>query len=560
MSATITINDLKFTIFGSGHDYTLADSGKGGVRVFSHPYVPLDSVHYAGMWYFTVPDENGEPLDAVKDDLAHCEFTPALGATFDTEGEVSLECHYHREYIYDEETVIVDKTVRATVTVVDHGTVSNAAHWYGSWNEYVRCDIYSDGYCFFRPMSTTEVGAYVYASDSWNAVKKVSSIPWRASSLGRQGNSMINSSVLADISEFAFVDASNATIITLFTNAQALIDISALAEWDTSKCEDMHGLLSYCTAITDLSPLARWNTSKVRTLMAAFTGMNGLSNLHGLEDWDVSKVTDMRKMLEGCENLTDISALLNWNTTSLTDLGQFLYMHNGNPKLTSLHGLENWDVSNVTGMDYFLGECKRISSLAELSNWNPKPTSLYQFAYGLSLRSLDGLENFDVSNCQNFNGAFQSNYYLTDCDAVKDWDTSSGTDFGYMLQGAYWLTSIKAFENWTFRGNCGSMFYLASVVSLDNVILDISRVTTTGGMLYAIEKDYSSKLGKYVIKTGTVWYDENGTRYTSGEVDDYDHPLVEVTRDASNAANWTVNGTGLQVFNTDRWSNIPTWN
>jgi len=560
MSATIAINDLSFKIFGCGHDYTLADSGKGDIQVFSHPYVPLNSVMYAGMWYFTVPDENGEPLDAVKDDLAHCEFTPALGTIFDTEGEVTVECHYYREYIYEEETVIIEKTAKQTITVVDHGTVSSAAHWLGSWNEYVRCDIYSDGYCFFRPMSTTDVGAYVYASDSWNAIKKVSSIPWRASSLGRQGNSMINSSVLADISEFAFVDASNATIICLFTNAQALTDISALAEWDTSKCEDMQGLLSYCTAITDLTPLAKWNVAKVKTLYSAFAGMIGLSNLHGLENWDVSKVTNMISMLIGCENLIDISALLNWNTESLTTLDQFLYMHNSNPKLTSLHGLENWDVSNVTELAHFIGECKKIASLAELSNWTPKPTSLYGFAQGLSIRSLDGLENFDVSNCQSFNGAFQGNYYLTDCDAVKDWDTSSGTDFGYMLQGAYWLTSIKAFENWTFRGNCGSMFYLASVVSLDNVILDISRVTTTGGMLYAMEKDYSSKLGKNLIKLGNVWYDANHTMYTVGEVDDGEHPLVEVTRDASNASNWTVNGTGLQVFNIDRWSNIPAWN
>ena len=29
MSATIAINDLKFVIFGAGHDYTLADSGDG---------------------------------------------------------------------------------------------------------------------------------------------------------------------------------------------------------------------------------------------------------------------------------------------------------------------------------------------------------------------------------------------------------------------------------------------------------------------------------------------------------------------------------------------------
>ena len=50
MSATIEANDLKFVIFASGHDYTLADSGDGNVQIYSHPFVPLNSVNYAGMY------------------------------------------------------------------------------------------------------------------------------------------------------------------------------------------------------------------------------------------------------------------------------------------------------------------------------------------------------------------------------------------------------------------------------------------------------------------------------------------------------------------------------
>ena len=123
---SLTIEDLNFTIFASGHDYTLADSGDGEVQVFSHPFVPLNSVNYAGQWYFLVPDENGDSMDCVKDDLAHCTFTPALGATFNTEGEITVDCHYHREYIYPEETLVVDKTVSQKITVVNHGTVSSS--------------------------------------------------------------------------------------------------------------------------------------------------------------------------------------------------------------------------------------------------------------------------------------------------------------------------------------------------------------------------------------------------------------------------------------------------
>lgn len=559
MSATIGINKLKFTIFASGHDYTLADSGDGNTQVFSHPYVPLNSDHYAGMWFFLVPDENGDPMDCVKDDIAHCEFTPAIGATFDTEGDVTVECHYHREYVYPEETLVVDKTVRQKITVVNHGTVSNSAHWNSSWNEYARVDIYTDGYAFFRPMTTTEVGFNVYSTDVNNVIVKTSSIPWRARSIGRHTSAMLRGHSVVDISEFASADVSNATIICLLSDTY-VEDISALAEWDTSACTDMQYLLYYNTKITDLSPLLNWNTGNVTTLFGAIAGCTGLTNLHGLENWDVSKVTNLCLLLSACANLTDISALMNWDVSSVTNIGSFLDMHNSNPKLTSLHGLENWDVSSVTDMIYFVRECSKISSLAELSNWRPKPTSLYSAFYGLSIKSLNGLENFDVSNCTSFGNAFYGNYFLTNCDGVSGWNVSRGTDFSYMIAGAYWLTSLKAFENWNFGGNCGAMFYIASVMNVNDVVFDLSRVTNPTQMFYAIEKDYSSKLGKDLIKLSNVWYDVNHTMYTVGEVDDGDHPLSEYIRDASNASNWTVNGSNLQAFNSDRWSNIPAWN
>lgn len=144
------IENLSFTIWGNGHDYTpcLLIPVTEKYRSFHTLFVPLNSVNYAGQWYFLVPDEQGNPIDCVKDDLAHCTFTPALGATFNTEGEVTVECHYHREYIYPEETLVVDKTVTQKITVVDHGTVSSS-RTYG--------DIYTDGYLFLRPRYTNSV-------------------------------------------------------------------------------------------------------------------------------------------------------------------------------------------------------------------------------------------------------------------------------------------------------------------------------------------------------------------------------------------------------------------
>ena len=56
-----------------------------------------------------------------------------------------------------------------------------------------------------------------------------------------------------------------------------------------------------------------------------------------------------------------------------------------------------------------------------------------------------------------------------------------------------------------------------------------------------------------------MWYLHFISVNVSVPVEDIDHPAIPYTKDASNAENWTVNGTGLGAFDS-YWSNIPSWN
>ena len=151
---SLAIENLKFTIFGSGHDYTLNNSGTGeGAQWFSHPFMPKGARAYAGMYYFLVADENGDLMDAVKDDIAHCTFTPALGDTFDTVGEQEIRVDYRHEYIYDDETLVVEKHLKQKITVVDHAAVTSS---------YYNQNIYEDGYCYVHPTAD-----YVSRNNGW---------------------------------------------------------------------------------------------------------------------------------------------------------------------------------------------------------------------------------------------------------------------------------------------------------------------------------------------------------------------------------------------------------
>ena len=515
-----SIDNLSFTIWGNGHDATLMDSGDGDARVFSHPFVPLNSLMYAGQWYFIVPDEQGNSVDAVKDDISHCTFSPAIGSTFDTEGAIEVTCHYHREYIYPEETIIVDKTVKQTIEVVDHGTVSSSQ---------TRCDVYSDGYLFYHPSTVnTAISEAMYCSSATGATK-VSSIPWRVTALGKYGQ-FAYTSQLVDINELQYADTSNVTEINELFHGAKFQNLDPLAGWDTHNVTKIYRLAYDCPNLSDISGVAKWDVSNVTDMQGLMGTLPSLKNLHGVEDWDVRKVTTLWSAFWNL-GLTDISAVANWNPEALQDI-RYIFARN-----------------------------TYLQSLSPLSGWTP---ILYQienaFEDCASLVNYEGVENFDVSNVTSFKQAFKNNKKCVDISAVAGWDVSNGITFTEMFEHNYWNTSIHAIESWVFKTGAilDRMFHEnIAILTVDDATLDISNCAGTVNMLMESELKYSSLLGEDVFTDGSHWYDYNGL--ITQPVTDLDHPLVTYTKDASNAENWIVSGTNLQVFNS-YWSNIPSWN
>ena len=486
MSATI--NDLKFTIFGAGHDYTLNNSGTGeGVRVFSHPYVPLNSVHYAGMWLFYVADENGDLMDAVKDDLAHCTFTPALGATFDTEGETDISVHYHREYIHDESTIIVDKTFRTTIEVVDHGTRTTTGNTSPSAHPErdVLRDIYSDGYCFWRPYNASTVRVSYYHSAQNEPypyvernINKTSSIPWRAKGLGYDIYPFAWWRNITDISELAYADISSCEILSgLFSRLNyrtyaPLADLSPLAEWDVSNVKKMQGIITGLR-VDDLTALSKWDVSNVEDFTGCFSG-TCVKSFHGIEDWNVSKGKNFSKLLSGYDMvlsgytsglLPSLEPFANWDVSNAEKMDMLF----GPSRVNSLHGIENWNVSKVKSMKQFLYRIDTspqiITSLSALSNWNPhiegeglKNFLGYSTGSVESLQNLNGLENFDVSQCTSMYQAFYNCNALNDISAIEGWDFSNVSNMNQMLHTSGATKDASSAQNWNVSGTGKNAF------------------------------------------------------------------------------------------------------
>lgn len=550
MSATIAANGLKFVIFGAGHDYTLADSGDGAVQVFSHPFVPKGSKNYAGQWYFIVPDENGDPLDAVKDDIAHCTFTPAIGSTFSTVGEVTVECHYYREYIHEEDTLIVDKTVRQTILVVNHGSVVDSAD---------NIDVYSDGYGFIRPLTVNGVEVKDYTITQKNAVTKVSSFPWRATGLGTgKIYHFFTSTNLTDISEWAFADVSKCTHFhLLFAGDRNLSDISAVENWDTSNVTEIYNLLEYSN-ITSLKALAKWNTSKVTSLELAFSVYMG-SSLEGLENWDVSNVTNMKQILQGAEYLTDITAISGWDMSKVTTL----YYAFNNTRITNTDAFANWHVPALKNIEGIFKLCERLVDLSGLSNWVAEITEIKNAFEGCTAMSdVSGIHGLDVHLVTNFTSVFEGCWKILNLNGLDEWDVSNGTNFYRMFRGCSWLSDLSAIANW----DMSNAPYLVEMFNACNSILTVDdlanwRLNTTAlsAMFMSNYLCYSSLLGKWLLETTYYYFDYAGNSYASTGVRDAEHPLSYPTYNADKASQWGVSGSNLGVFD-NKWINVPAWN
>lgn len=409
MSATIATKDLKFVIFGSGHDYTRLDSGEGndGKRFFSHPFVPLNSTNGLSQYYFTVPDEYGEKFDAVRYDSAHCTFDPAIGSTFDTEGDVEVKVTYYREYIDGDETIVVSKELKQTITVVDHGTIA----YQGSM--FTR---YSDGYCFWKGDTDSNLynnGAYYSGRGS-----KSSSLPWRARDI--HNLFMGNGATLTDISELEYADTSNVNDMDrAFLGSKGLTDISALASWDVSN-------------VTDMSEM--FMETHITTVEA-------------LENWDVSSLKDIHEMFRD-SYLTSAQGLHNWNPPLETVYGAFM-----GTKLKNCLGLENFDMSGVSyAGDMFLGSMtKGLESLDGLESWDVSNIVSFDkmFAGNVWLSDISAIRNWDFSSADSLESMFQDVSWVSDV-SMLNWDLSNASNLRYLLYGFAPCHSIPLDKEVTF--------------------------------------------------------------------------------------------------------------
>ena len=197
----------------------------------------------------------------------------------------------------------------------------------------------------------------------------------------------------------------------MFSNMESLVDISGIADWDSSKVINLSGFLNCASSLPDALALKNWNTSNVTDMSYMFSNDISLKFID-VSNWNTSKVTDMTCMFQVGES----------------------YVHNG--QLIEINGLGDLDVSNVTNMTCMFYGAGQMTYY-DVSRWNvSKVESMnHMFCDNYELLSLD-LSNWDVSSVKTMYCMFDDNQKLKTIGDVSHWNTVSLIDAGGWLNDA----------------------------------------------------------------------------------------------------------------------------
>ena len=271
----------------------------------------------------------------------------------------------------------------------------------------------------------------------------------------------------------------------MFSNDPALISISDISGWDTSKVQFMDNMFNGDKNLTTVKGLSHLNAHNAKQddmfkdsalVPKGFdfnnTGLRDYLNNHkndssiDASDFRTSHVTDMSGLFQNIgRSSLDLS---DWNTGNVEKMGWMFA--NTRTDITSaplkeIKGLENWDVRNVQdfshmfhsgGVPVEIGSFVPTGSLTklDLSNWKLDHVTLTDHMFSLCKKltfdsdAMANMANWNTSSDESMSGMFQEMNKVKDLSFISNWDISSVKDMSYLFQNDYALTHVGDLSHW----------------------------------------------------------------------------------------------------------------
>ena len=208
----------------------------------------------------------------------------------------------------------------------------------------------------------------------------------------------------------------------MFTYVYSIKNFNFLSELDLSNVENISYMFA-ATNINDLKSISGWNTRNIKDMRGLFCLEyekipNSTTDLNPLKNWDVSNVEDMSFMFGG-RKIISLKSLEKWELFKAKSLeGMFRKCE----FLNGLEGIENWNLFSCKNIKDMFYQCKGIKSLVSLKYWDTsKIENMSRLFYENNIESLKGLENWNLSNCINFNEIFKDCKLIEDLSPIQNW-------------------------------------------------------------------------------------------------------------------------------------------
>lgn len=187
-----------------------------------------------------------------------------------------------------------------------------------------------------------------------------------------------------DLSKYNTSNVTNMN--SLFASTSKLQKI--IGNFNMDNVTDM-GVMFSSSNVSDFSELniADWNTSKVENMTSTFSGTKKLKDFSFLKNWNVSSVTNLQRTFYGASSAEEIP-VEKWDVSKVKTFNNTFY---GTSAVTNLP-IENWDVSSGTDFSgtFWASGVKTV----DLSKWNTSNGTTFYAMFN----SMDNLETLDLSN------------------------------------------------------------------------------------------------------------------------------------------------------------------
>ena len=190
----------------------------------------------------------------------------------------------------------------------------------------------------------------------------------------------------------------------------------------------------------------------------------------------IQKVTDMSHIFHNCKLLSSLPDISNWNTINVTNMSNIF---DGCEALSSLPDISKWKTDNVTDMSSMFSYCISLSSLPDISKWNTERVTNMSFMFWncKTLSTLPDISNWNTKNVTTMSHMFFNCVALTSLPDISSWNTQNVTNICFMFYNCKSLSVLPDISKWNTENVTDMLFMFCDCKSL-STLPDISKWDT----------------------------------------------------------------------------------